>query len=142
MKINALKKAHRTGGFSLLELMLVLAIIGVLTAVAAWSVYGQGEKAKRKATRASMAIIKGALDQYHLDKSVWPASLSALQAGNTPYLEKSKPLVDGWGQPFLYQAPGSNGHEFDLFSKGGNGQFESGGGDDVDFWRSDSEQGQ
>ncbi len=127
----------RRAGFSLLELMLVLAIIGVLTAVAAWSVFGQGERAKRKATRASMDVIKNALDQYHLDKSVWPASLSALQAGATPYLNKDKPLLDGWKQPFLYQTPGSNGHDFDLISKGGNGQFESGNGDDVDFWKTD-----
>lgn len=141
MKINTIKRAaagHR-GGFSLLELMLVLAIIGVLTAVAAWSVFGQGERAKRKATRASMAIIKNALEQYHLDKSAWPTSLTALQAGKTPYLEASKALVDGWNQPFLYQTPGSNQREFDLFSKGGNGQFENGGGDDVDFWKTDVE---
>jgi general secretion pathway protein G len=139
MKIYARNGAARRGGFSLLELMLVLAIIGVLTAVAAWSVFGQGERAKRKATRASMALIKSALDQYHLDKSVWPASLTALQAGAMPYLDKDKPLLDGWKQPFLYQAPGSNGHDFDLFSKGGNGQFENGGGDDVDFWKPDVE---
>jgi general secretion pathway protein G len=139
MKTKTTKRTAGYRGFSLLELMLVLAIIGVLTAVAAWSVFGQGEKAKRKATRASMAIIKNALDQYHLDKSAWPASLTALQAGKTPYLEASKPLVDGWNQPFLYQAPGSNQHDFDLFSKGGNGVFENGGGDDVDFWRADSE---
>src|ERR1051326_179051 len=83
MKIRGFDRARR-GGFSLLELMLVLAIIGVLTAVAAVSVFGQGEKAKKKATRASMAVIKNALDQYHLEKSVWPTTLSALQAGNTP----------------------------------------------------------
>lgn len=138
MTINHTLKPRRAG-FSLLELMLVLAIIGVLTAVAAYSVFGSGERAKKKATRASMAVIKGALDSYHLDKSVWPASLAALQAGTTPYLDKDKPLLDAWKQPFLYQTPGSNGHEFDLFSKGGNGVFENGGGDDIDFWRQDQD---
>ena len=85
MKMHTMDRARR-GGFSLLELMLVLAIIGVLTAVAAWSVFGQGERAKRRATRASMAVIKNALEQYHLDKSAWPSALLALQAGRTPYL--------------------------------------------------------
>ena len=47
--------------------------------------------------------------------------------------------MDGWNQPFLYQCPGSNNHDFDLFSKGGNGAFENGLGDDVDFWKADVE---
>jgi general secretion pathway protein G len=131
--------SNRRAGFSLLELMLVLAIIGVLTAVAAYSVFGQGERAKRKATRASMDVIKHALDQYHLEKSAWPPSLGALTMGTTPYLDKDKPLVDGWKQPFLYQTPGSNGHDFDLISKGGNGVYEGGNGDDVDFWKPDAD---
>jgi general secretion pathway protein G len=138
MKISQLTRPRRAG-FSLLELMLVLAIIGVLTAVAAWSVFGQGERAKKKATRATMAMIKSALDQYHLEKSMYPTALEALQSGNTPLLDKDKPLEDGWKQRFLYQAPGSNGHPFDLFSKGGNGVFDNGGGDDLDYWRPDQD---
>lgn len=132
---------HRASraGFSLLELMLVLAIIGVLTAIAAVSITGQGERAKRRATLASMSVIKSALQQYHLDKSMFPANLLALQSGTTPYLDKDKPLLDGWKHPFLYQTPGSNGRDFDLFSMGGNGVFEQGGGDDLDVWKPDQE---
>lgn len=122
-------------GFSLLELMLVLAIIGVLTAVAAVSLSGSGERAKRKATIASMAQIANALKLYKLDHNVYPATLTALQAGSTAYLDADKRLQDGWKQDFLYAAPGVGGREFDLYSRGSNGTFESGGGDDLDYWK-------
>jgi len=135
--MNRTRRHHR-GGFSLLELMLVLAIIGVLTAIAAVSITGQGERAKRKATYASMEVIRHALDQYHLEKSAFPTDLTILQSGG--WLDKTRPLVDGWQHQFLYQTPGSNGHEYDLFSMGSNGIFESGGGDDLDVWRPNAEQ--
>jgi general secretion pathway protein G len=120
--------------------MLVLAIIGVLTAIAAVSIGGSSKKAKIRATFASMEVIRHALDLYKLDKNVYPADLTALQAGSTPYLDKNKPLADGWQHPFLYQTPGSNGHDYDLYSMGDNGVFESGGGDDLDVWRPNAEQ--
>ena len=120
-------------GFSLLELMLVLAIIGVLTAVAAVSLSGQGTKAKIKVTQTSMAQIRNALRGYQLDNNVYPPSLQALTVGKTAYLSNDFRLADGWGQDFLYAAPGSNGREFDLFSKGPDGVF--GTEDDIDVWK-------
>lgn len=119
-------------GFSLLELMLVLAIMGVLMAVAAVSLLGRGREAKEKATRITMDVIKNALRQYHLAKSVYPASLTELQSGKNPYLEADKQLLDGWNRPFLYQTPGSSGREFDLISKGEDGTYPS--QDDLNIW--------
>lgn len=121
-------------GFSLLELTLVLAIIGILMAVAAVSIFGQGENARIKATVASMSVIKNAIQQYQLSNSAYPATLTALQQGRTPLLDPDKPLVDGWNQPFLYAVPGRDNRPFDLISKGANGTLESGTGDDISVW--------
>jgi general secretion pathway protein G len=120
-------------GFSLLELMLVLAIIGVLTAIAAVSLSGAGERAKRRATIASMSQVVNALQNYKLDHNLYPANLDALRVGTTAYLDQNKQIADGWKQPFLYAAPGTSGHEFDLYSKGGDLTF--GTQDDLDWWR-------
>jgi general secretion pathway protein G len=120
--------------FSLLELTLVLAIIGVLMAITAVSIFGRGEAAKIKATWASMQTIKNAIEQYQLNNSALPPGVAALSAGKTPYLDASKPLADGWKEPFIYAAPGQNAKPYDLFSKGPNKTFENGGGDDISVW--------
>jgi len=137
MKMMKVRAAAR--GFSLLELMLVLAIIGVMTAIAAVSLSGRGEAAKRRATRTTMEVVANALDAYQLEKSSYPPTLSVLTQGATPFLDERKGTKDGWGRELLYQAPGASGRKFDLFSSGGNGLFENGAGDDVDFWKADSE---
>jgi general secretion pathway protein G len=129
------KNARNRGGFSLLELMLVLAIIGVLTAIAAVSLSGTGNRAKDKATRASMNTIRNAIRQYQLDNNVYPGSLVSLTVGKTAYLSSDYKLADGWGQPFLYTVPGNAGHEFELISKGADGVYPS--ADDIDVWKLD-----
>lgn len=121
-------------GFSLLELMLVLAIIGILTAIAAVSISGSGERAKIKATKASMSTIRGALRSYQLDHNVYPPTLDALTQGRTAYLSNDFRLADAWGQAFVYGVPGT-AHEFDLLSKGGDQTF--GTADDIDVWKLD-----
>lgn len=131
---TAPRRRRPARAFSLLELTLVLAIIGVLMAVAAVSIFGRGESAKIKATWASMNVIKNAIQQYQLEKSAYPPALAALQSGAKPYLDPDKPLKDGWNNDFLYAVPGSNARPYDLFSRGGNAQFENGGGDDISIW--------
>ena len=126
-------QVRATGGFSLLELMLVLAIIGVLTAVAAFNLAGSGNRAKIKASYISMNQIRGALRHYQLEHNQYPATLVDLTVGKTAYLGNDFKLADGWGNPFLYQAPGSNGREFELYSKGPDGTFPS--ADDLDVWK-------
>jgi general secretion pathway protein G len=135
----AMKKTNRRrmrAGFSLLELMLVLAIIGVLTAVAAVSLSGAGGRAKKNATKASMNTIRNAVRNFQLDNNAYPPNLAALTVGKTAYLSNDFKLADGWGQEFLYAAPGSGGREFDLYSKGDDGVF--GTADDIDVWKLDT----
>lgn len=127
------RSLRRTPGFSLLELMLVLAIIGVLTAVVAVNVVGAGGRAKVRATMASMTTVKSALNTYNLDNSAYPPTLPALQSGGTKaYLDPSLKLADGWGRPFYYAVPGLNSQPYDLISSGEDGQ--GGTEDDINVW--------
>jgi general secretion pathway protein G len=127
-----MKKIRNRRGFSLLELMLVLAIIGLMTAAAAWAIAGQGARAKYRITWKSMDTINAAIQQYNLNTSTYPANLQALQAGTMAYLDSRNPLKDGWNQPFLYSPNGTNGKPYDLMSKGADGRV--GTADDLNIW--------
>lgn len=123
-------------GFSLMEMTLVLVIMGVLMAIALPYVLGQGEKAKRKATFASMDNVANALTNYNLDHSSYPTTLGALTATKPPYLDPRKPPKDGWTREFAYQVPGINEHPYELLSAGADGKFNS--PDDLDVWKPDT----
>ncbi|HZW10673.1 MAG TPA: type II secretion system protein GspG [Phycisphaerales bacterium] len=123
-------------GFSLIELTLVVVILGVLMAVVAVNVLGQGEKAKRRATEASMNTIQAQLDSYHLEYSAYPPNLALLQQLEG-FLSKNKSIKDGWKRDFLYRTPGSSGRAYDLISMGGNIDDPS---DDIDIWTMDLDQ--
>jgi general secretion pathway protein G len=115
---NARRRNSR--GFSLLEIVLVLAIIGVLLAVVAVNVGGFGQRGKIRATEASMRTIKTVLDTYHLEYSAYPPTLATLQTINPPMLPTQNTLQDGWNMPFHYK-PGQNskGQPYELISFGG-----------------------
>jgi len=117
---------QRNTGFTLLELLVVMVIIGLLVGYVAPRYFSQLGKSEIKAARSQIAAIEKALDIYRLDMGYYPSQeegLSALsiQPENQPkwlgpYLEKDVPL-DPWGQPYIYRIPGEKG-EFDLFSYG------------------------
>ena len=124
-------------GFSLLEVMLVLAIIAIMTAAVAISISGTGERAKIKASKAMLGTIQEAIKHYQIDKSSVPPTLQVLQqGGKLSYLDADKKLVDAWGEQFLYSPTPSNGHDYQLFSKGPDKQFQT--ADDIDVWRMDA----
>jgi general secretion pathway protein G len=118
-------------GFSLLELMLVLAIMGILMAVVAINVLGTGDKAKIRATKASLQNIQTMLKSYHLEFSAPPPELMTLVA--TKALEKGK-LKDAWGMDFLYDPNGTTVDEpYFLGSMGPDKR--QGTPDDIDAWK-------
>lgn len=119
-------------GFSLLELTLVIAIIGVLSAVAAFSFGGFAARAKISATKASMNTIRTALMAYEGEASAFPADLTTLK--RTKYLDELNTLKDGWNEDFGYRVPGRNGRKYDLVSKGEDKQL--GTEDDISIWDS------
>ena len=125
-------------GFTLIELMLVVIIIGALTAMVVPRLTGRSEQARTAACRADInANIATALKLYELDNGVFPGDLNALLAKpssasnwNGPYLEK-KPL-DPWGRVYMYKSPGDHRTDYDLYSLGKDG---SESGDDVANWK-------
>lgn len=122
-------------GFSLLELTLVLAIIGLLMAGAAISFLGAGERSRVRITKTTLGTIKGQIDSYYINNSVYPPDLTTLVTAK--YLEEGK-INDAWKQPLYYATPGMNGRPYDLMSLGADKT--PGTPDDIDVWTMDTTQ--
>jgi general secretion pathway protein G len=131
----------RASGFTLLELLVVMVIIGLLAGFVAPRYFAQVGKSQIKVARAQIDALDKALDQFRLDVGRYPTSeegLAALVAAPSgegrwsgPYLKKGVP-ADPWGRPYVYQQPGTHGgNDFDLFSFGKDGRA-GGSGEDAD----------
>lgn len=142
-------KTHLNGnGFTLIELMVVIVILGILAGLIIPRIMGRPEEARRMKARVQMESMETALRLYKLDNGVYPSTEQGLQAlveaptvGELPrawrkggYLEKGQVPKDPWGYEFVYLCPGLHG-DFDLMSYGADGQ--PGGeeqNEDVNSW--------
>ena len=134
-------------GFTLLELLVVLVILGLLVALVGPRLIGRVGKAKTEIARSQIALLESALDQYRLDMGRYPSTEEGLQAlvvppededlrakWQGPYLKKKKIPKDPWGRPYHYRCPGEHG-DFDLWTYGADGEpGGSGENQDVTNW--------
>ncbi|MHB8915905.1 MAG: type II secretion system major pseudopilin GspG [Thiobacillus sp.] len=133
----------RHAGFTLLELLVVLVILGLLAGYVAPKYFAQVGKSEVKTARAQIEGLEKALDQYRIDTGHYPSIEQGLAALNTkpsdearwagPYLKKALPN-DPWGKPYQYRMPGEHS-EVDIFSYGSDGQpGGTGNNADVQNW--------
>jgi general secretion pathway protein G len=129
-------------GFSLIELIVVLVILGLLAAVVGPRVYKYLAQGKEKIAKIQIKELEGALQLFSFDMGRYPNTSEGLEAlvrnpgnaesWNGPYLSKSEVPKDPWGKPYLYRSPGEHG-DFDLLSDGPDGV--EGGEDDIMSWK-------
>jgi general secretion pathway protein G len=122
-------KSTKIQGFTLLELLVVMVIIGLLAGYVGPKYFDQVGKSETKTAWAQIDALGKALDQYRIDTGHYPTSeqglIALMQRPNDepkwagPYLQKKLPL-DPWRRPYLYKSPGDNG-DYDLFSLGKDG---------------------
>ena len=124
-------------GFSLIEIIIVVTIIGLIAAWVGNRVFNQGDAAKARIVKAQMSDIGAALDLYKLDVGKYPTQQDGLKAlmtspgsgnWNGPYVRKPEQIKDQWGNDFIYRAPGTDNRPFDLVSLGADGKE---GGDGI-----------
>jgi len=137
-------RPFRRGGFTIIELLLVLVILVVLAGIAAPIYVGQSGKAKVQATKASIANIESALQTFEVTFDRYPTTDEGLDAlisppqapdGSQPGRFLKAIPMDGWGRSFNYRCPGTVDTEgYDLWSNGADGRDDGGAGDDITSW--------
>jgi len=135
---NNLLKSKK--GFTLIELMVVMIILGLLAALVVPRMFGRIGQAKSNAARAQIELFGTALDSFRLDVGRYPTSAEGLQSlvaqvsgidnWNGPYLKKIEIPLDPWNNPYIYESPGKNG-DYDIYSLGAD-KAEGGEGEDAD----------
>jgi general secretion pathway protein G len=135
------RTTYRQHGFTLLELLVVILIIGLLTGIVGPRLLGQITKSEATTARAQMDALAKALQAYRIDTGRFPTTAEGLQAlvqqpaneprWRGPYLDGALP-DDPWGSPYQYRAPGQNGREYELQSHGKD-RSAGGSGDDADI---------
>ncbi len=144
-------KRRKESGFSLIELLIVMVILGLLAALVAPKMFGKAEKAKQNAAQTQISFFESGLDTYRLDVGKFPTTEEGLRAlriqpegaekWEGPYLPKDIPL-DPWGHPYVYQYPGEHGY-YDIISYGADG-IPGGEGENTDIvnWKNIGDESQ
>ncbi len=137
---------RRSQGFTLIEIMVVMVILGLLVAIVAPNIMGRSDQAKVTVAQTQLSNIGNALDLYRLDNSRYPSTQQGLEALVTKPAGNPEPKnwnpdgylknvpQDPWGAPYQYVSPGTEG-AYDLYSLGSDGE-EGGEGDaaDISIW--------
>ena len=135
---------RKRGGFTLVEILVVIIVIAVLATLVAPNVFRHVGRAKDTTAHAQIELLAGAIEAYRLDNDLFPTTeqgLAALRTAPTadprprdwrgPYIRREVPL-DPWGKPYIYRSPGTvNVESYDLLTLGRDGR-EGGEGEDAD----------
>jgi general secretion pathway protein G len=129
-------RVQSEAGYTLVELLVVVAILGLLTLIATPFVLRYLDSAKVSTARTEIANISAGLDLFKIDIGRYPTTEEGLDAlmkppagvdnWNGPYVKKATGLKDPWGRPYLYRSPGQHG-EFDIYSYGAKGEASASG---------------
>lgn len=140
----------RERGFTLIEIMVVVIILGLLAGLVLPRVLGQEEKARINAAKTQIRALEGALDAFKLDNGFYPATDQGMDAlikkpetGRIPnkwreggYLKPARIPKDPWGRDYVYIAPGSEGREYELTSYGADNEPGGEGNNaDIESWK-------
>jgi general secretion pathway protein G len=138
-----IQRRKRSRGFTLIEIMAVVLIIGLLSTIVGVSIFAQVDKSRVTTASAQISSLEGVLELYRMDNANYPTTeegLEAMLVESGKYLQKKRIPPDPWGNPYQYEQPGQNNPEsFDLWSLGADGQ--SGGegvNADVGNWFDDA----
>ncbi|MBN1902367.1 type II secretion system major pseudopilin GspG [Candidatus Sumerlaeota bacterium] len=139
-------RSHKKG-FTFLEIMFVVVIIGILMGIAVPQFTGKAKKARIMSTKANMNTIGTALSQYEMNVGAFPSSEQGLAAlvkcpsdvpeedWDSAYLKEIP--KDAWKEDFIYKFPGEHNQEYDLYSKGPDRQEDT--EDDIKNWKEEED---
>ena len=142
MLVKERKSRKKILGFTLLELLVVILILGLLAGIVIPRIVGRVDQAKYESTRIQLKALKSALEQFRMDNGFYPTTEQGLRAlvekPEIPpfpkrwhsYLDELP--MDGWGNEFVYFSPGEKGRPYELFSVGPDGI--EGTEDDISVW--------
>jgi len=129
LKLSRIRSADQ--GYTLMELLVVLAILGLLAAIATPFAIHYLESAKVRAAKTEISNLSAGLDMFKFDVGRYPTTEEGLNAlikappgvedWNGPYIKKMNGLNDPWGRPYIYKSPGEHG-DYDLYSYGAKGE--------------------
>ena len=123
---------NRSQGFSLIEIIVVITIIGVIVGWAATNIFGKQDQAQARIAKSKIVSLSGPLDVYKLDTGKYPTSQEGLKAllqapsgvpnWNGPYVRNDAELKDPWRNDLIYRSPGSENRPYEIVSLGSDGQ--------------------
>ena len=129
---NLTVQRRMSQGFSLIEIIVVITIIGVIVGWAANNIFGKADQAQAKIGKSKIVALSGPLDIYKLDTGKYPSTQEGLKAllqapsgvanWSGPYVKNADELKDPWRNDLIYRSPGNENRPYEIVSLGADGQ--------------------